>query len=82
MEEKKQIGKTSGWNGQLIALVLLLVVGGFFLWAEHRAHIMGALPYFIMGALPYLILLLCPLMHLFMHRGHGKNGNGHGSHGH
>jgi hypothetical protein len=74
MEEKKQIGKTSGWNGQLIALVLLLVVGGFFLWAEHRAH--------IMGALPYLILLLCPLMHLFMHRGHGKNGNGHGSHGH
>ena len=74
MEEKKQIGKTSGWNGQLIALVLLLVVGGFFLWAEHRAH--------IMGTLPYLILLLCPLMHLFMHRGHGKNGNRHGSHGH
>lgn len=74
MDEKKLIGRTSGWNGQLIALVLLIVVGGFFLWTEHKAH--------IMGALPYLILLLCPLMHVFMHRGHGRNTNGHGSHGH
>ena len=74
MEEKKITGMTRGWNGQLIALVLLLVVGGFFLWTEHKAH--------IMGALPYLILLLCPLMHVFMHRGHSRNGNGHGSHGH
>lgn len=28
---------------------------------------------------PYLILLLCPLMHIFMHRGHGGHG-GHGDH--
>lgn len=35
----------------------------YFLLSEHRAHFI----YF----LPYLIFLLCPLMHLFMHRGHG-----------
>lgn len=38
-----------------IALVLL--------WKEHSAH--------ILGAIPYLFLLACPLMHLFMHGGHG-----------
>jgi hypothetical protein len=37
-------------------------VAAWYLWAEHRAH--------LLGALPYLILLACPLMHVFMHRGH------------
>lgn len=44
----------------------------FFLWEEHRAH--------ILGALPYVLLLLCPLMHLFMHRGHQGGGHGHAQH--
>jgi Protein of unknown function (DUF2933) len=35
------------------------------LWQEHRAH--------ILGLIPYLLLLACPLMHVFMHRGHGKH---------
>lgn len=64
--------KTGTWNGQRIALVLFLVIGGFFLWTEHRAHLLGFLPYFI--------LLLCPLMHLFMHRGHGGHGGAHHDH--
>lgn len=42
---------------------------GFFLWAEHRAH--------VLGVLPYLIFLACPLMHLFMHGGHGHGGHHH-----
>ena len=46
-----------------IALVLL--------WEEHRAH--------ILGALPYLLLLACPLMHVFMHGGHGGHGYRRGS---
>lgn len=50
-------------SAQRIGLILLIIIGGFFLWAEHKAH--------IMGALPYLVLLLCPLMHFFMHRDHG-----------
>ncbi len=47
----------------------LAVVLGFFLFTEHRAH--------LFGALPFLLVLLCPLMHLFMHHGHG--GRTHGS---
>jgi hypothetical protein len=38
----------------------------FLLWEEHKAH--------LLGALPYLLLLLCPLMHLF-HSGHGGHGD-------
>jgi len=39
----------------------------FFLWTEHRAH--------LLGALPYLLVLACPLMHLF-HHGHGHHEHG------
>ena len=52
----------------------LVVVLGFFLFTEHRAH--------LFGALPFLLLLLCPLMHLFMHHGHGghdHSGTGRGA---
>ena len=65
MEHHRESGKSEKFslpNG--IALALFVVVLGFFLWTEHRAH--------LFGALPYLILLLCPLIHIFMHRGHGK----------
>lgn len=47
-----------------------LLVAGFFLLAEHRAH--------VVEFLPYVLLLACPLMHLF--HGHGGHG-GHGRHG-
>ncbi len=43
-------------------------VAAFYLWTEHRAH--------LLGALPFLLLLGCPLMHLFMHGGHGHGGKG------
>jgi hypothetical protein len=45
-----------------VSLLVFLAAAAFFLWTEHRAH--------LLGVLPYLILLLCPLMHLLMHRGH------------
>lgn len=37
-------------------------IAGYFLWAGHRAH--------LLGALPFVLVLACPLMHLFMHHGH------------
>ena len=43
--------------------VLFAILGGFFIVAEHRAHL---IPY-----LPWLFLAACPLMHVFMHHGHG-----------
>jgi len=51
------------WLGLCLGLAAL----AFFLWTEHRAH--------LLGWLPYIILLACPLLHVFMHGGHG-----HGSH--
>ena len=45
---------------------LFLAIAGFFLWQEHRAH--------LLGALPWVLLLLCPVVHLIMHRGHGDHG--------
>lgn len=49
-----------------VALLVLGTVGAFFILTEHRAH--------VLGLLPYLILLACPLMHLFMHHGHHDHG--------
>jgi hypothetical protein len=49
-------------NVNHVVLLFLVAVGGFFLWTEHKAD--------LIGALPYLIFLSCPLMHIFMHKGH------------
>lgn len=46
-----------------VVLIIFLAITAFFLFTEHRAH--------LFGVLPYLLLLACPLLHLFMHRGHG-----------
>lgn len=42
----------------------------YFLFMEHREH--------LFQFLPFLILLLCPLMHIFMHGGHGHGRHGEG----
>ena len=51
-----------------IGLLVLGVVAAYFLITEHRAH--------VVIALPFLLLLACPLMHVFMHGGHGSHGHG------
>jgi hypothetical protein len=48
-----------------IGVCVFLAIAAFFLWEEHRAH--------VLGILPYLLLAACPIVHLFMHHGH----NGH-----
>lgn len=58
------------WSPGGLVLLAFLAIAGFFLITEHRAH--------VLGALPYVLFLLCPILHLFMHRRHG---NGHGGHG-
>ena len=55
-----------------IGLLVLGSVAAYLLLSEHRAH--------FLGALPLLLLLSCPLMHVFMHNGHGGHGDGHAHH--
>jgi hypothetical protein len=50
-----------------LALLMVALIGGFYVLREHWSHVAG---HWI-----YLLLLACPLMHLF--HGHG----GHGGHG-
>ena len=46
-----------------LVLIGFLIIGGALLFTEHRAH--------VLGLLIWLPLLACPLMHVFMHGGHG-----------
>ncbi|MBI3101146.1 MAG: DUF2933 domain-containing protein [Burkholderiales bacterium] len=48
-----------------VGLIVIGAVAAYFLLTEHLAH--------VVGALPYLLLLACPLMHIFMHHGHGHH---------
>jgi hypothetical protein len=56
-----------------LALLVAAAVGGFLLFTEHRAH--------VLGVLPYAVLLACPLMHMFIHHGHHHGGHGHSERG-
>lgn len=48
-----------------LVLLALLGIAGYYLVTAHSAH--------LVGWLPYGLVLLCPLMHLFMHGGHGNH---------
>ena len=56
-------GRRTWWVFGGFAAIALVMLG-----IEHQAH--------LLGWLPWLFLAACPLMHVFMHGGHG-----HGSHG-
>jgi hypothetical protein len=62
-----------GWLRSRSGVVFFrfLAIAAFFLWEEHKAH--------LLGALPYVLVLLCPLLHLLHggHRGHGGGNEGH-----
>lgn len=51
-------------------LVGFLAVAGYFLWAEHSAHVVAYLPWILVGG--------CVLMHFFMHHGHKDHGTDEG----
>lgn len=62
-------GRRSSSRGKWV-LTGFLIVAAFFLWTEHRAH--------LLGILPYLLVLACPLMHLFHGHGHRHGGGAPG----
>jgi hypothetical protein len=55
-------------------LIGFLAIAAFFLLTEHRAH--------LLGVLPFLLLALCPLLHLFGHGGLGGESRKEGGHEH
>lgn len=65
--DKSSKGTTLPRGPFAFGLLGFLGIAFFFLWSEHRAH--------LMGALPFLLLLLCPIIHLFMHHGHHHGGH-------
>lgn len=54
-------------RGHNWVLLCFIAIAAFLLLMEHRAHLTGILPWLI-------ILAICPLMHIFMHGGHGMHG--------
>lgn len=56
--ERPFLKTPAGW-----VLIGFLAIGAFYLVTEHTAH--------LFGFLPFAFLLACPLMHIFMHHGHG-----------
>ncbi len=50
-----------------VALAGFAAVAAYFLWTEHRAH--------VIAVLPWALLALCPLLHVFMHGGHDHGGH-------
>ena len=77
MDARSQVHREpsrSKWSGLVrspLSWVATIGLGfvGLYLLVTHTGH--------VLETLPYLLLLACPLIHLFMHRGHGRNG-GHG----
>jgi Mn2+/Fe2+ NRAMP family transporter len=68
---EKNMNIKSPWTSfHGIATLIVTVAAIIFVLTEHLDHL---LEYF-----PFLIILLCPLMHIFMHKGHAdKSGNHH-----
>ena len=66
-EEKVNLFSRKTW----IVMAVVGVFGLIFLLRTHTSH--------VLSVIPYLILLLCPFMHIFMHKNHG-NKNDHGHH--
>ena len=61
--------RRSTWSSKANwALIGFVLVAAYFLITEHRgAH--------AIEFLPFALVLACPLLHLFMHRGHGHGTN-------
>lgn len=56
--------KTSFWfTPKGLGALGLIAAATYFLLIEHQEH--------VWQYLPFMILLACPLMHIFMHGGHG-----------
>lgn len=52
-----------------VGLLATTSIGGYYLLTQHANH--------VVSLLPFGFIFLCPLMHLFMMRGHGHDHTNH-----
>ena len=50
-----------------VIATLSAVAASLYIYVAHKDHLLALLPYAFLAA--------CPLMHMFMHRGHGGHGH-------
>lgn len=68
----QQSARPSFWKSPFgIVATLVAVAVSVYLYVVHKDHVLALLPYAVLAA--------CPLMHRFMHRGHGHGGHSHGT---
>ncbi len=68
----QQKARPSFWRTPFGAVATVAAVAAsIYLWFAHKDHLLALLPFAFLAA--------CPLMHLFMHRGHGHGGHSHGA---
>ncbi|MBI3041747.1 MAG: DUF2933 domain-containing protein [Betaproteobacteria bacterium] len=68
MTREHDTHRGSTWSSKANwALIGFVLVAAYFLITGHRAH--------AIEFLPFALVLACPLLHLFMHRGHGHGAN-------
>ncbi|ROZ79580.1 DUF2933 domain-containing protein [Ramlibacter sp. WS9] len=53
-----------------VVSTIVAVVASAYLWVAHKDHVLALLPFAFLAA--------CPLMHIFMHRGHDHGGHSRG----
>lgn len=56
------------FRGFFLMTVVAVASAALFWLRDHWGH--------ALGLAPYLLFLACPIMHLFMHRGHGHGQSG------
>lgn len=64
MEQRR--ATPSFWKSPFgVISTLLAIAASAYLYVAHKDHVLALLPYAFLAA--------CPLMHMFMHRGHGRH---------
>lgn len=67
----QQHARPSFWKSPFgVLATLVAIAASVYLYLVHKDHVLALLPYAFLAA--------CPLMHMFMHRGHGGRGHSHG----
>jgi hypothetical protein len=72
MDHEQHTQRPSFWRSPFgLVCTLLAIAASVYLYLVHKDHVLALLPYAILAA--------CPLMHMFMHRGHSHGDHTHGA---